>query len=159
MDGDYFELSQFPYNSYSSPLETIGILTSGIRFIDLEMTKSIAIHQAFMKFYFKGGDLFWWLVKLYEFFVVDNTPWHRMVSIASYYMAEEEAWEWFQDLEASGLCTNWVHFICALQDRFQAPIFDASMESTTQECKMQEPTNFMPKDQEPIIKAPMEAPT
>ena len=56
------------------------------------------------------------------------------------------------------MCTNWVHFICALQDRFHAPILDASMETTTQECKMQESANFMLKDQEPIIKTPMEAP-
>ena len=45
--------------------------------------------------------------------------------------------------EASGLCINWAHFICALQDRFWAPILDASMETTTQESKMQEPMNFM----------------
>ena len=89
MDDDYFELIRFPYNSYLSPLETTGFLKSGIRVVDLEMTKSIAIHQAFMKFYFKGRDLFWWLVKLYEFFVVDNTPSHRMVSIASCYMEGE----------------------------------------------------------------------
>ena len=57
------------------------------------------------------------------------------------------------------MCTNWVHFICTLQDRFHAPILDASMETTTQECKMQEPVNFMLKDQEPIIKTPMEVPT
>ena len=89
MDDDYFELIRFPYNSYSSPLETTGFLASGIRIVDLEMTKSIAIHQAFMKFYFKGGDLLWWLVELYEFFVVDNTPSHCMVSIASCYMEGE----------------------------------------------------------------------
>ena len=57
------------------------------------------------------------------------------------------------------MCTNWVHFICALRDWFRAPIIDVSMETITQECKMQELTNFMPKDQEPIIKAPMEDPT
>ena len=67
--------------------------------------------------------------------------------------------EWFQDARTLGLCTNWVHFICTLQDRFRAPILDAPMETTTQECKMQEPANFMSKDQEPIIKTPMEAPT
>ena len=81
------------------------------------MTESIATYQAFIEFYFKGGDPFQWPIKLYEFFALDNTPPHRMVSIASYYM-EGEAWEWFQDAEASGLCTNWVHFICALQDWF-----------------------------------------
>ena len=32
------------------------------------------------------------------------------------------------------------------------------METTTQESKMQEPTNFIPEDQEPIFDAPMEAP-
>ena len=88
------------------------------------------------------GEPFRWLVKLYEFFAIDNTPPHRMVFIASYYM-EEEAREWFQDVEALGLCTNWVHFICALQDQFRAPILDASMETTTQVSKMHEPANFM----------------
>ena len=53
------------------------------------MTESIATLQAFMEFYFKGGDPFWWLVKLYEFFALDNTPPHRMVSIASYYIEGE----------------------------------------------------------------------
>ena len=33
------------------------------------------------------------------------------------------------------------------------------METTTQESKMKEPANFMPEDQEPILDAPMEAPT
>ena len=44
MEGDYLELSQFPYNplpfpynSHQSPLGTTGFLTSGIRAIDLEM--------------------------------------------------------------------------------------------------------------------------
>ena len=44
MDGDYFELSQFPYNSHQSPynsytsqLGTSRFLTFGIRAIDLEM--------------------------------------------------------------------------------------------------------------------------
>ena len=109
------------------------------------MTKSIPTHQAFVKFYFKGGDPFWWLVKLYEFFVLDNTPPHENI--------------WFQDTEASGLCTNWMHFICTLQDRFQASILDASMKTTTQESKMQEPTNCMLEDQEPILDTTMEAPT
>ena len=43
MEGDYLELSQFPYNSHPfpynshhSPLGTTGFLTSGIRAIDLE---------------------------------------------------------------------------------------------------------------------------
>ena len=62
------------------------------------MTKFIATHQALMEFYFKGGDLFRWFVKLHEFFALDNTQSHRMVSIASCYM-EGEAWEWFQDVE------------------------------------------------------------
>ena len=33
------------------------------------------------------------------------------------------------------------------------------METTTQESKIQEAMNFMPEDQEPILDAPMEAPT
>ena len=44
MEGDYLELSQFPYNShkfpynsYSSPLGTSRFLTFGIRAVDLEM--------------------------------------------------------------------------------------------------------------------------
>ena len=37
MEGDYLEISQFPYNSYLSPLGTMGFLTSGIRAIDLEI--------------------------------------------------------------------------------------------------------------------------
>ena len=64
-----------------------------------------------------------------------------MVSVASCCM-EGEAGECIQDAEASGLCTNWVHFICTLQDRFQVPILDASMETITQESKMQEPANY-----------------
>ena len=43
MEGDYFELSQFPYNShqspynsYPSPLGTSRFLTSGIRAVDPE---------------------------------------------------------------------------------------------------------------------------
>ena len=36
MEGDYLELSQFPYNSYPSPLGTSRFLTSGIRAIDSE---------------------------------------------------------------------------------------------------------------------------
>ena len=79
MEGDYIELSQFPYNSYSSPLGTTRFLTSGIRAINLEMTESIATHQAFMEFYFKSEDPFRWLVKLYEFFALDNTTPHCMV--------------------------------------------------------------------------------
>ena len=72
---------------------------------------------------------------------------------------EGEVWEWFHDAELLGLCTNWAHFICAQQDRFGAPILDESMETTTQESKVQSPVNFMLKDQEPILNAPMEAPT
>ena len=44
MEGDYLELSQFPYNlypfpynSHQSPLGTSGFLTSGIRAVDPEM--------------------------------------------------------------------------------------------------------------------------
>ena len=59
MEGDYIELSQFPYNFYSTRF-----LTSGIRAIDFEMTESIATHQAFIVFKFKGGDHFWQLLKL-----------------------------------------------------------------------------------------------
>ena len=51
-----------------------------------------------------------------------------MVSFASYYM-EEEKHDWFQTLEATGLCTDWVEFICALQDRFRIPINEVSMEA------------------------------
>ena len=99
---DYLELSQFSYN-LSIPLQSLSIpirnhLIRGIRVVDLEMTKFIATHQALMEFYFKGGDLFQWFVKLHEFFALDNTQSHRMVSIASCYM-EGEAWEWFQDVE------------------------------------------------------------
>ena len=50
------------------------------------MTESIATHQAFIDFTFKGGDPFWWLLKLYEFFALENTPPHLMFFIASYYM-------------------------------------------------------------------------
>ena len=77
---------------------------------------------------FKGGDPFSWLFKVYKFFAFNNTPSHDMVSIASYYM-EGEAHDWFQTLEATGLCTDWVEFICALQDRFRIPINEVSMEA------------------------------
>ena len=36
MEGDYLEISQFPYNSYPSPLGTTRFLTSSIRTVDLE---------------------------------------------------------------------------------------------------------------------------
>ena len=36
MEGDYLELSQFPYNSYPSSLGTIKFLTIGIQVIDLD---------------------------------------------------------------------------------------------------------------------------
>jgi hypothetical protein len=45
--------------------------------------------------------------------------------------------EWFQDLEASRLCTNWVEFVCSLQDCFRTPIHDAPMEATTQEFPLE----------------------
>ena len=45
--------------------------------------------------------------------------------------------EWFQDLEASRLCTNWVEFVCSLQDHFRTPIHDAPMEATTQEFPLE----------------------
>ena len=73
-----------------------------------------------------------------------------MVFIASYYM-EEEKHDWFQTLEATRICTNWLEFICALQDRFQIPINEVSMEvpmeksfenlvQSVQESNIQEPT-------------------
>ena len=68
MEGDKLELSKlidisypFPYTSHQSPLGTIGFLTNGIRVVDLEMTESVATHQAFIEFTFKGGDPFWQL--------------------------------------------------------------------------------------------------
>ena len=66
MEGDYLELNQFtyisfpfPYTYHPSPLGTTKFLINGIRVVDLEMTKSIATHQAFIVFKFKGGDPFW----------------------------------------------------------------------------------------------------
>ena len=99
---------------------------------------------------FKGGDPFSWLFKVYKFFAFNNTPSHDMVSNSSYYM-EGEAHDWFQTLEATGLCTDWVEFICALQDRFRIPINEVSMEAPMeksfenlvqpiQESNIQEPT-------------------
>ena len=73
-----------------------------------------------------------------------------MVSIASYYM-EGEAHDWFQTLVAMGLCIDWVEFKCPLQDQFQIPINEVSMEAPmeksfenlvqpVQESNIQEPT-------------------
>ena len=46
IEGDYLELSQFPYNphpfpynSHQSPLGTTGFLTSGIKVVDLETSE------------------------------------------------------------------------------------------------------------------------
>ena len=93
MERDYLESSKltcisypFPYTSHPSPLGTIEDLRNGIRAIDLEMTKSIATHQAFIEFTFKGGDPFWRLHNLYEFFALENTPPHLMFFIAFDYM-------------------------------------------------------------------------
>ena len=106
-----------------SLLVTISNLSSGIKSVNLEMNESIATYQAFLELYFKSVDPFQWLVKIYEFFTLDNTLPHCMVSITSYYM-EGETWEWFQDVEALDLCTNWVHFICTLQDQFRSPNYN-----------------------------------
>ena len=93
MERDYLEFSKltcisypFPYTSHPSPLGTIEVLTNGIRAIDLVMTNYVATHQAFIEFSFKGEDPFWWLLKLYEFFALENTPPQLMFFIASYYM-------------------------------------------------------------------------
>ena len=48
------------------------------------MTKSVATHQAFIEFTFTGGDPFCQLLKLYEFFSLENTPPYLMFFIASY---------------------------------------------------------------------------
>ena len=85
---------------------------------------------------FKGGDPLWWLFELYNFFALENTPPHHMVSIASYFL-EGEVLEWFQVLKALRLCTDWVEFVCSLQDRFRKPIHDAPMEATTQEFPLE----------------------
>ena len=93
MERGYLKLSKLtcilyplPYTSHPSPLGTIEVLTNGIRAIDLVMTKYVATHQAFIEFTFKGGDPFRRLLKLYEFFALENTPPHLMFFIASYYM-------------------------------------------------------------------------
>ena len=49
-----------------------------------------------------------------------------MASTVSYYM-KGEAHDWFQTLEATRLCTNWVEFICGLHDWFRIPIYEAPM--------------------------------
>ena len=64
--------------------------------------------------------------------------------------------EWFQDLEASRLCTNWVEFVCSLQDHFRTPIHDAPMEATTQEfplelTKIQESKKILEVEEESKI--------
>ena len=43
----------------------------------------------------------------------------------------------FQDLMASRLCTDWVEFVCSLQDRFRTPIHDISIEAMTQEFPLE----------------------
>ena len=46
MEGDYLILSQFSYNSYPSPLGTIGFLISGIKIVNpkaMVETKSIIL--------------------------------------------------------------------------------------------------------------------
>ena len=46
MEGDYLILSQFSYNSYPSPLRTIGFLISGIKIVNpkaMVETKSIIL--------------------------------------------------------------------------------------------------------------------
>ena len=85
---------------------------------------------------FKGKDPLWWLFEVYNLFALENTPPHHMVSIASYFL-EGEALEWFQDLEESRLCTDWVEFVCSLQDCFRTPIHNTSMEATTQEFPLE----------------------
>ena len=73
-----------------------------------------------------------------------------MISISSYYM-EGEAHDWFQTSKATKLCTDWVEFICILQDQFQILInkvpMEAPMEKSfknlvqpVQESNIQEPT-------------------
>jgi len=45
------------------------------------MTESIASHQNSMELpKFRGGDPFWWLLEVYEFFALDSPP-HLMVKI------------------------------------------------------------------------------
>ena len=73
-----------------------------------------------------------------------------MISISSDYM-EGEAHDWFQTSKATKLCTDWVEFICILQDQFQILInkvpVEAPMEKSfknlvqpVQESNIQEPT-------------------
>ena len=59
---------------------------------------------------------------VYKFFALDNTPLLLMVPIASYYM-EGEVLKWFQGVEALGLYTNWVDFICTHDISFEHQSF------------------------------------
>ena len=87
------------------------------------MIEFIAPHQSFMELLkFKCGYSFWWLLKVYKFFVLDNIPSLLMVPIASYYM-EGEVLKWFQGMEASSLYTNWVDFICTHNISFEHQSF------------------------------------
>jgi hypothetical protein len=73
--------------------------------------ESAAPHQGSMELpKFKGGDPFWWILKINKFFYLNNTPPYLMVSIASHYM-QGEAWVWFHSKNAVGIFTNWVEFI------------------------------------------------
>ena len=104
---------------------------------------------------FKGGDPLWWLFEVYNFFALENTPLHHMVSIPSYFL-EGEVLEWFQVLEASRLCIDWVEFVCSLQDCFRKLIHDAPMEATTQEfpldlTKIQESMEILEVEEESNI--------
>jgi hypothetical protein len=86
-------------------------LRIGERLPTVSRRESAALHQGSMELpKFKGGDPFWWILKINKFFYLNNTPPYLMVSIASHYM-QGEAWVWFHSKNAVGIFTNWVEFI------------------------------------------------
>ena len=123
MERDYLELIKltcisypFPYTSHPSPLGTIRVLTNGIRAVDLEIIESVATHQAFIDFTFKGGDPFWRLLKLYEFFLLKT---HHHISCFSWPLikCKERRGNIFKMCKHQGYAQIfWISY--ALQDRF-----------------------------------------
>ena len=80
------------------------------------MIESVATHQAFIDFTFKGGDPFWRLLKLYEFFLLKTRHYISCFSLPLITCKEMRGnifkMYWHRDNAQIG----WISY--ALQDQF-----------------------------------------
>jgi len=83
---------------------------------------------------FDGSDATGWIFKITQFFEYHMTPEHERLTIASFYMEDQEL-AWYQWMHRNSLLSSWQTFLHALHSRFVATPYE---DATDLLCNLQQ---------------------